>query len=60
MPYILVVEGQPVNKNCTLVVSGFRMSAYEEIRNRLSKKDKNGFSLWKKVIAGMMAGGNNI
>ena len=33
------------------------MSAYEEIRNKLSKKDKNGFSLWKKVVAGMMAGG---
>ena len=33
------------------------MSAYEEIRNQLSKKDKNGFSLWKKVVAGMMAGG---
>ena len=34
------------------------MSAYEEIRNRLSKNDKNGFSLWKKVIAGMAAGGS--
>ena len=33
------------------------MSAYEEIRNQLSKEDKNGFSLWKKVVAGMMAGG---
>ena len=43
----------------TLVVSGFRMSAYEEIRNKLRKKDKNGFSLWKKVAAGMMAGGKH-
>ena len=33
------------------------MSAYEEIRNQLSKEDKNGFSLWKKVVAGMLAGG---
>eukprot|EP00092_Neocalanus_flemingeri_P033354 GFUD01036269.1.p1 GENE.GFUD01036269.1~~GFUD01036269.1.p1 ORF type:complete len:338 (+),score=79.18 GFUD01036269.1:209-1222(+) len=39
------------------IYTGFRMSAYEEIRNQLSKKDKNGFSLWKKVVAGMMAGG---
>ena len=36
------------------------MSAYEEIRNQLSKKDKNGFSLWKKVVAGMMAGGKTL
>ena len=35
------------------------MSAYEEIRNKLSKKDKNGFSLWKKVVGGMMAGGKH-
>ena len=33
------------------------MSAYEEIRNRLTKNDKNGFPMWKKVLAGMMAGG---
>jgi len=39
------------------IYTGFRMSAYEEIRNQLSKKDKNGFSLWKKVVAGMGAGG---
>ena len=32
------------------------MSAYEQIRNRLIK-DKDGFSLWKKVVAGMSAGG---
>jgi len=38
------------------IYTGFRMSAYEEIRNQLSK-DKDGFSLWKKVIAGMLAGG---
>ena len=66
---------------------GFRMSAYEQIRNRLSSngkvtqeanvfsksfikeglivnfdrqnifQDKNGFTLWKKVVAGMSAGG---
>ena len=36
---------------------GFRMSAYEEIRTQMCKKDKDGFPLWKKVIAGMMAGG---
>ena len=41
-------------------VTGFRMSAYEEIRNQLSKEDKNGFSLWKKVVAGMLAGGEEI
>jgi len=39
------------------IYTGFRMSAYEEIRNQLSKEDKNGFSLWKKVVAGMLAGG---
>lgn len=39
------------------IYTGFRMSAYEEIRNTLSKDNKNGFSLWKKVVAGMMAGG---
>ena len=33
------------------------MSAYEQIRNKLIK-DKDGFSLWKKVVAGMSAGGN--
>ena len=37
--------------------SGFRMSAYEEIRNKLTKNDKNGFPIWKKVVAGMLAGG---
>jgi len=41
------------------IYTGFRMSAYEQIRNRLSSngKDKNGFTLWKKVVAGMSAGG---
>jgi len=39
------------------VYTGFRMSAYEEIRTQMCKKDKDGFPLWKKVIAGMMAGG---
>jgi len=39
------------------IYTGFRMSAYEEIRNRLTKDDKNGFPMWKKVVAGMLAGG---
>lgn len=39
------------------IYTGFRMSAYEQIRNRMSAKDKDGFSLWKKVLAGMGAGG---
>jgi len=38
------------------IYTGFRMSAYEQIRNKLIK-DKDGFSLWKKVVAGMSAGG---
>ena len=33
------------------------MSAYEEIRNKLTKNDNNGFPIWKKVVAGMLAGG---
>ncbi|XP_023340141.1 mitochondrial uncoupling protein 4 isoform X2 [Eurytemora carolleeae] len=43
------------------IYTGFRMSAYEEIRNSLSKTDsqghQTGFPLWKKVVAGMLAGG---
>lgn len=43
------------------IYTGFRMSAYEEIRNRLNRKDSTGtaagFPLWKKVVAGMLAGG---
>lgn len=39
------------------IYTGFRMSAYEEIRNKLTKNDKNGFPIWKKVVAGMLAGG---
>jgi len=43
------------------IYTGFRMSAYEEIRNSLNKKDsrgyETGFPLWKKVVAGMLAGG---
>jgi len=43
------------------IYTGFRMCAYEEIRNRLDKIDDKGhhtgFPLWKKVVAGMMAGG---
>jgi len=43
------------------IYTGFRMSAYEEIRNTLNKKDsrgyETGFPLWKKVVAGMLAGG---
>lgn len=38
------------------IYTGFRMSAYEQIRNRM-QRDKDGFSLWKKVLAGMSAGG---
>jgi len=43
------------------IYTGFRMSAYEEIRNSLNKRDSHGqqtgFPLWKKVVAGMLAGG---
>jgi len=39
------------------IYTGFRMSAYEEIRNQLSRENKDNFSLWKKVVAGMLAGG---
>merc|ERR1719435_925406 len=43
------------------IYTGFRMCAYEEIRNRLDKIDDkgrhHGFPLWKKVLAGMLAGG---
>jgi len=43
------------------IYTGFRMSAYEEIRNTMNKKDARGnsagFPLWKKVVAGMLAGG---
>jgi len=39
------------------VYTGFRMSAYEEIRNQMCKNDAQGFPLWKKVVAGMMSGG---
>lgn len=43
------------------IYTGFRMCAYEEIRNRLDRIDAQGhhtgFPLWKKVLAGMMAGG---
>jgi len=38
------------------IYTGIRMSAYEEIRNNLQRQ-KDGFALWKKVIAGMTAGG---
>lgn len=39
------------------IYTGIRMTAYEEIRNELQRTDKNGFPLWKKVVAGMTAGG---
>jgi len=32
-------------------------AAYEEIRNQLSRENKDNFSFWKKVVAGMLAGG---
>ena len=39
------------------IYTGIRMSAYEEIRNELTRNNKDGFPLWKKVVAGMTAGG---
>jgi len=39
------------------IYTGIRMTAYEEIRTELQRTDKNGFPLWKKVVAGMTAGG---
>ena len=39
------------------IYTGTRMSAYEEIRDTMQKKDKDGFPMWKKVVAGMSAGG---
>ena len=39
------------------IYTGIRMSAYEEIRNDLQRHNKDGFPLWKKVVAGMTAGG---
>nr|ACO11693.1 Mitochondrial uncoupling protein 4 [Caligus rogercresseyi] len=39
------------------IYTGIRMSAYEEVRSNMQKKDGNGFPLWKKVLAGMTAGG---
>jgi solute carrier family 25 uncoupling protein 27 len=39
------------------IYTGIRMSAYEETRNKLTRHDKDGFPLWKKVLAGMTAGG---
>lgn len=39
------------------IYTGTRMSAYEEIRNNLQKENKDGFPMWKKILAGMGAGG---
>jgi len=43
------------------IYTGIRMTAYEEIRNSLKKSntkgEETGFPLWKKVVAGMLAGG---
>lgn len=39
------------------IYTGTRMSVYEEVRNTLQKENKDGFPLWKKVLAGMAAGG---
>lgn len=38
------------------IYTGIRMSAYEEVRNHMQKR-KDGFPLWRKVLAGMTAGG---
>ena len=39
------------------IYTGTRMSAYEEIRDHLQHENKDGFPMWKKVLAGMSAGG---
>jgi len=40
------------------IYTGTRMTAYEQIRDSIQRKDpKNGFPMWKKVLAGMGAGG---
>jgi len=39
------------------IYTGMRMTVYEEVRSSLQKENKQGFPLWKKVIAGMTAGG---
>jgi len=39
------------------IYTGMRMTVYEEVRSSLQKENKDGFPLWKKVIAGMTAGG---
>ena len=39
------------------IYTGIRMSAYEEVRNNLQRHNKDGFPVWKKVVAGMTAGG---
>jgi len=39
------------------IYTGMRMSVYEEVRSTLQKENKDGFPLWKKVLAGMAAGG---
>jgi len=39
------------------IYTGMRMTVYEEVRTSLQKENKDGFPLWKKVIAGMTAGG---
>lgn len=39
------------------IYTGMRMTVYEEVRNSLQRQNKDGFPLWKKVLAGMTAGG---
>jgi len=39
------------------IYTGMRMSVYEEVRSTLQRENKDGFPLWKKVLAGMAAGG---
>lgn len=33
------------------------MTTYEAIRDKMEKENKHGFPMWKKVLAGMSAGG---
>ena len=53
MPSILVFQDIQFMIHNLHLISGFRMSAYEEIINQLSKEDKNGFSLWNFFLLGL-------
>ncbi len=39
------------------IYTGTRMTAYEEIRSSVTRDNKDGFPMWKKVLVGMSAGG---